>query len=76
MIGPRIPKMESNYYELAHEQATKERVELRVQIEQLLARDGKLEKLLDILTEFIPAKEPVEMHQGDGHATADGHTPA
>ena len=76
MIGPRIPKMESNYYELAYEQATKERVELRAQIEQLLARDGKLERLVDILAEFIPAKEPVEVHQGDGHPAENGHTPA
>lgn len=73
--------MESNYYELAHGQATAERVELRAQIEHLLARDGKLERLLEILTEFIPAREPIEahaaeVHQGDGHAAQDGHAPA
>ena len=52
--------MQTDYYVLAHGQATNDRAELRVQIEKLLARDAKLEQLIEILKEFIPAPEPVE----------------
>lgn len=46
--------MQNDYYVLAHEQAAKERAELRTQIEKLLARDAKLEKVVDCLKEFLP----------------------
>jgi hypothetical protein len=49
--------MENDYYVLAHQQASRERAELRIQIDKLLARDGKLEKLVDCLKEFIPGAE-------------------
>lgn len=51
--------MQNDYYVLAHEQAAKERAELRAQIDKLLARDGKLEKLVDCLKEFLPVAEGV-----------------
>jgi hypothetical protein len=65
--------MQSNFYALAHEQAENERAEIRTQIEQLLARDAKLEKLVNTLKEVIsfdePAAQPVaeEVHT-DGQA--------
>jgi hypothetical protein len=63
--------MENDYYVLAHGQASKERADLRVQIEKLLARDAKLEKLVDCLKEFIPGEE-----LANGHAIAPEHLPA
>ena len=49
--------MQTDSYALAHEQAENERVEVRAQIEQLLARDAKLEKLAMALKEVLPAEE-------------------
>ena len=54
--------MQNDYYVLAHEQASRERADLRIQIEKLLARDAKLEKLVDCLKEFLPEAVPAEMH--------------
>ena len=69
--------MQNDYYVLAHEQASRERTDLRVQIEKLLARDAKLEKLVDCLKEFlpdaIPAEVHVEAHNGHHHDGHDGH---
>ena len=67
--------MQNDYYVLAHEQAASERAELRAQIEKLLARDGKLEKLLDCLKEFLPVAEgtaPIE-HQSAPEAPVQEH---
>ena len=58
--------MQNDYYILAHEQAAKERAELRAQIEKLLARDTKLERLVQCLKEFLPESAAVEVH-ADGH---------
>jgi hypothetical protein len=52
--------MQTDYYALAHGQAANDRAQLRAEIEKLLARDAKLEKLIEILAEFIPAPEPAE----------------
>ena len=57
MICARTLDMENDYYVRAHQRAIKEREELRIQIEKLLARDGKLEKLVDCLNELIPEAE-------------------
>ena len=65
--------MENNNYVLAHQQASKEREDLRIQIEKLLARDGKLEKLVDCLKELVPEAELAatpERHQ----AGSDDHS--
>jgi hypothetical protein len=66
--------MENDYYVLAHQQASKERTDLRVQIEKLLARDGKLEKLVDCLKEFIPGAELAEATPEHQQAGSDGHS--
>jgi hypothetical protein len=58
--------MQNDYYALAHEQASRERADLRTQIESLLARDARLEKLVDVLKELLPEPTAVE-------APADGH---
>jgi hypothetical protein len=64
--------MQNDYYVLAHEQAAKERLELRAQIEKLLARDTKLEKLVECLREFLPEAPVVEVH-ADGHDGGHEH---
>lgn len=64
--------MQNDYYVLAHEQASRERADLRTQIETLLARDAKLEKLVDVLKEFLPEPTAVEAH-ADGHHEHNGH---
>jgi hypothetical protein len=58
--------MQNDYYALAHEQAGKERADLRTQIETLLARDARLEKLVEVLKQLLPEPPAVE-------ASADGH---
>ena len=63
--------MQNDYYVLAHEQASRERADLRAQIEQLLARDTRLEKLVDILKELLPKPPAVEAH-ADGHPEDNG----
>ena len=69
--------MQNDYYVLAHEQASRERTELRVQIEKLLARDAKLEKLVECLREFLPeaisAEVPAESHNGHHHEGHEHH---
>ena len=52
--------MQTDYYVLAHEQAAKDRAQLRAEIEKLLVHDAKLEKLIDILKELISAPESAE----------------
>lgn len=81
--------MQNDYYVLAHEQAASERAELRAQIEKLLARDVKLEKLLDCLKEFLPVAEgtapaehqpaheaPAHEHHGENHEHVPEHVGA
>jgi len=73
--------MENDNYVLAHRQASKEREDLRILIEKLLARDGKLEKLLDCLKEFISEAElaatPERQQAGsDGHSGERHHPEA
>lgn len=63
--------MQTDYYVLAHEQASRERADLRAQIEKLLARDAKLEKLVDTLKEFLPEQPAAEVH-ADGHHEHNG----
>lgn len=63
--------MQNDYYVLAHEQASKERVELRLQIENLLARDEKLKKLVECLNEFLPTSESAAPDQA--HAAEHAH---
>ena len=62
--------MQTDYYVLAHGQAANDRAEIRAQIEKLLARDAKLEQLIEILKELLPATEPVEASAAAGHEPA------
>jgi hypothetical protein len=62
--------MQTDYYVLAHGQAANDRAEIRAQIEKLLARDAKLEQLIEILKEFLPAAEPVQASAAAGHEPA------
>jgi hypothetical protein len=73
MIGAKDPTkhMQNDYYVLAHEQASRERADLRIQIETLLARDARLEKLVDCLKEFLPELPAPEVH-ADGHHDHNG----
>lgn len=49
--------MQTSPYALALEQAENERAEICAQIEQLQARDAKLEKLAATLKEILPNEE-------------------
>jgi hypothetical protein len=62
--------MQTDYYVLAHGQAANDRAEVRAQIEKLLVRDAKLEQLIEILKELLPAAEPVEASAAAGHEPA------
>ena len=74
MICARTHTMDNDYYVLAHQQASKEREDLRIQIDKLLARDGKLEKLVECLKEFIPGAELVGATAEHQHADSNGHS--
>ena len=65
--------MQNDYYVLAHEQAARERAELRAQIEKLLARDTKLEKLVECLKEFLPEPAAVEANSNGHHDGGHEH---
>ena len=74
MIAAKDPinLMQNDYYVLAHEQASRERADLRTQIERLLTRDSRLEKLVDCLKEFLPEPAP-EVHADDHHEHNGSH---
>jgi hypothetical protein len=75
MIAAKDPinLMQNDYYVLAHEQASRERADLRTQIETLLARDSRLEKLVDCLKEFLPEPPAPEVHADDHHEHNGSH---
>ncbi len=52
--------MPINGYNLAFEQATEERAEIRVKIEQLMVRGGMLDKLMECLEPFVSVPAPIE----------------
>lgn len=52
--------MPNNGYNLAFEEATEERADIRVKIEELLARGEMLDKLLECLAPFISVPKPAE----------------
>jgi len=64
---------QNDYYALAHEQAGKERADLRIQIETLLARDARLEKLVDVLKDLLPQQSAVEAHADNQHEHNGSH---
>lgn len=52
--------MPTNSYDVAFEQASNDRVEVRVAIEKLLTRGEMLDKLLESLAPFVTSPKPVE----------------
>ncbi len=66
--------MPINGYNSAFEQATEERAEIRVKIEQLLTRGEMLDKLLECLEPFISVPKPAEeSHSEPAEMAAAGH---
>jgi len=61
--------MPANSYDVAFEQASNDRVEVRVAIEKLLTRGEMLDKLLESLAPFVSSPKPV----GETDAVADSH---
>lgn len=61
--------MPSNSYDVAFEQASNDRVEVRVAIEKLLTRGEMLDKLLESLAPFVSSPKAV----GESDAVAEGH---
>ena len=53
--------MPTNIYDSAFEQASNDRVEVRVAIEKLLTRGEMLDKLLESLAPFVSSPKPVEV---------------
>lgn len=62
--------MSQNGYDNAFAQATEERADLRVKIEQLLTRGEMLDKLLECLAPFVSSPAPAE---GGGEGGAPSH---
>ena len=52
--------MSINGYDSAFAQATDERADIRLKIEQLLTRGEMLDKLLECLAPFVTSPQPVE----------------
>ena len=60
--------MPTNSYDSAFEQASNDRVEVRVAIEKLLTRGEMLDKLLESLAPFVSSPKPVsESEPADSH---------
>ena len=53
--------MPTNSYDVAFEQASNDRVEVRVAIEKLLTRGEMLDKLLESLAPFVTSPKSVEI---------------
>lgn len=64
--------MPTNSYDSAFEQASNDRVEVRIAIEKLLTRGEMLDKLLESLAPFVTSPKPVEVEpSGESHAEED-----
>jgi hypothetical protein len=61
--------MSTNSYDSAFEQASNDRVEVRVAIEKLLTRGEMLDKLLECLAPFVSSPKPV----GESEAAHESH---
>jgi hypothetical protein len=60
--------MPNNSYDVAFEQASNDRVEVRVAIEKLLTRGEMLDKLLESLAPFVSSPKPIAESE-----TAESH---
>ncbi|HEX3892384.1 MAG TPA: hypothetical protein VHW46_07410 [Terracidiphilus sp.] len=61
--------MPTNSYDSAFEQASNDRVEVRVAIEKLLTRGEMLDKLLETLAPFVSSPKPV----GESEMATESH---
>jgi hypothetical protein len=69
--------MSTNTYDSAFEQASNDRVEVRVAIEKLLTRGEMLDKLLECLAPFVSSPKAVgesEVHEGHEHHSHEGQS--
>jgi hypothetical protein len=62
--------MSTNSYDSAFEQASNDRVEVRVAIEKLLTRGEMLDKLLECLAPFVSSPKSV----GESETVHEGHS--
>lgn len=67
--------MPNDYYVLAYEQASKERLEIQAKIDDLIARDEKLKRLVECLVEFLPAETTAAAQHPPRVAEARGIEP-
>jgi hypothetical protein len=66
--------MSINGYDSAFAQATEERADIRIKIEQLLTRGEMLDKLLECLAPFVTSPQSVEAHSNEStHAHSEEH---
>lgn len=63
--------MPTNSYDSAFEQASNDRVEVRIAIEKLLTRGEMLDKLLESLAPFVTSPKPVEIESGESQSEED-----
>ena len=70
--------MPTNSYDSAFEQASNDRVEVRVAIEKLLTRGEMLDKLLECLAPFVSSPKAVgeseAVHEGHEHHSHEGQS--
>jgi hypothetical protein len=71
-IAARSRQISMNSYDSAFEQASNDRVEVRVAIEKLLTRGEMLDKLLESLAPFVSSPKAV----GESDLSPAGHTHA
>ncbi|HTA78387.1 MAG TPA: hypothetical protein VK720_02520 [Terracidiphilus sp.] len=60
--------MPTNSYDSAFEQASNDRVEVRIAIEKLLTRGEMLDKLLESLAPFVTSPKSVEIESGENQS--------
>lgn len=66
--------MSMNGYDSAFAQATEERADIRIKIEQLLTRGETLDKLLECLAPFVTSPQPVEAPAPQSHEAIHAHS--
>jgi hypothetical protein len=80
-IAARSRQISMNSYDSAFEQASNDRVEVRVAIEKLLTRGEMLDKLLECLAPFVSSPKavgeselsPASHTHGEDHREAQAH---
>ncbi len=66
--------MSMNGYDSAFAQATEERADIRIKIEQLLTRGEMLDKLLECLAPFVTSPQPVEAPASQSNESIHAHS--